>query len=200
MNTLHKASQAVSIGASTGGINALKTILKEIPGNFPGAILIVQHRKASAEDLFSNLLRQVSQLPVQEVADKTLIYSSYVYVAPANYHMLVERDRRLSLSIDEPVSYARPSIDVLFESAAEVYHSCLVGVLLTGANHDGTAGMRKIKACGGINIAQDPATAEAKVMPKTAIDAGVINHVLPLTEIASFIVNYFEKEFVCNGT
>ena len=189
--------QAVVVGASTGGLRALQTILGALPGDFPGAFLIVQHRKASAEDLLSSLLRRVCLLPVLTARDKTPIYPGHVYVAPANYHLLVESDQYLSLSVDARVSYARPSIDVLFETAAEVYGQCLVAVLLTGANHDGTAGMRKVSACGGLTIAQDPATAEASTMPQSAIDAGVVDHMLLLEEIADFIHNYFMQTLNC---
>lgn len=191
--------QAVVMGASTGGLNALQTILKALPGNFPGSVLVVQHRKAAAEDLLSRLLRQVCPLPVLDAKDKIQIYPGHVYVAPADYHLLVERDKCLSLSVDAHVSYPRPSIDVLFETAAEVYRECLVAVLLTGANHDGTAGLGKIKACGGVTIAQDPATAEASIMPQSAIDTGWVDQILPLAEIADFIVNYFEQNFQCDG-
>ena len=197
MEDLLHAPQAVVMGASSGGLNALQTILGALPGDFPGAFLIVQHRKAAAEDIFSRLLRQVCPLPVLEARDKSQVYPGHVYVAPANYHLLVEHDKRLSLSIDERVSYARPSIDVLFETAAEAYGRCLVAVLLTGANHDGTAGMRKISACGGLTIAQDPATAEACTMPQSAIDAGVVDHVLLLDEITGFIVDYFKQGSSC---
>ena len=199
MKNILQSPQVVVMGASTGGLAALQTILKALPGNFPGAFLIVQHRKAAAEDIFSRLLRQVCSLPVLRAADKAQIYPGHVYLAPADYHMLVEIDRHLSLSVDARVSFSRPSIDVLFETAAEAYAECLVGVLLTGANHDGTAGMRKIKVRGGLTIAQDPTTAEASTMPQAAIDAGCVDHILPLTQIADFIINHFTQESKCNG-
>jgi two-component system chemotaxis response regulator CheB len=189
--------QAVVVGASTGGLSALQKILGALPGNFPGTFLIVQHRKATAEDLLSSLLRRVCLLPVLTARDKTPIYPGHIYLAPANYHLLVEREWRLSLSIDARVSFARPSIDVLFETAAEVFGKCLIAVLLTGANHDGTAGMRKVNACGGLTIAQDPATAEASIMPQSAIDAGVVDHVLLLEEIADFIQSRFMQASGC---
>jgi two-component system chemotaxis response regulator CheB len=122
---------------------------------------------------------------VKEADQNEFVQRGHVYIAPANYHLLVERDRSLSLSIDEKVCYSRPSIDVLFETAADVYRAALIGVLLTGANHDGTAGLKKIKQRGGLTIAQDPATAEVATMPHSAIQKQVVDKVLSLGEIAS---------------
>ena len=193
MDLLLQHPQAVVIGASSGGLFALQNILSTIPQNFPGSILIAQHRKSTPNDLLSGLLRKVCSLPVREAIDKIKIYPGHIYVAPANYHLLVEQDKTLSLSIDPRVSFARPSIDVLFESAAEVYRNCLVGVILTGSNHDGTKGMISIKKYGGKNIAQDPNTAEVAVMPQSVINAGVIDHILPLEKISACLVNYFHS-------
>lgn len=200
MKNLLNPLEAVVMGSSSGGLDALQTILRSLPGKFPGALLIVQHRKAAAEDLLSKLLRRVCQLPVLAVTDKLQIFPGHVYVAPANYHMLVERDRYLSLSVDAPVAYSRPSIDVLFETAAETYREHLLAVLLTGANHDGTAGMHKVKACGGVTIAQDPITAESRIMPQSAIDAGWVDHVLPLADIADFIAGLFKQDQQLHNT
>jgi two-component system chemotaxis response regulator CheB len=196
MNDASHKPLAVVLGASTGGLHALQTILKALPVNFPGVILIVQHRKFVAEDLFLSLLRSICQLPAAEVIDKMAINPGHIYLAPPDYHLMIEQDRSLSLSIDPPVSYARPSIDVLFETAAETYREQLVGVLLTGANHDGTAGMRKIMQYGGVTIAQDPGTAESSIMPQSAIDAGVVDHVLPLSEIGPFLVGLFNQDLI----
>ena len=193
MKNLQDSPEAVVIGASNGGLNALQTILSGLAGGFSGALLIVQHRKADVEDLLSQLLRRICPLPVLAVTDKLQIFPGHVYVAPANYHMLVERNKRLSLSVDAHVSYSRPSIDVLFETAAEAYRSSLLAVLLTGANYDGTAGIQKVKACGGITIAQDPISAESSIMPQSAIDSGCVDHIVPLAEIADFVAGYFDK-------
>jgi len=197
MKDILNSPQVVVMGASAGGLNALQTILKAVPGDFPGSFLVVQHRKAAAEDLLSRLLRRVCALPVISARDKSQVYPGHVFVAPADYHLLIERDKHLSLSVDTPVSYARPSIDVLFETAAEAYGKSLVAVLLTGANHDGTAGMCKIKQLGGLTIAQDPAGAEAGTMPQSAIDAGCVDHILPLAQIPAFIVNHFKQNSHC---
>ena len=179
---------AVVMGASAGGLAAFQTILAGLPEEFPASVMVVQHRQAAAVDLLPDLLARVCPLPVESAADKTLLCPGQVYVAPPNYHLLVERGGSLSLSVDPRVSYARPSIDVLFETAAAAFGERLIGVLLTGANHDGTAGFRAIKNHGGLTVAQDPETAEARLMPLTAVRAGVVDVVLPLDEIAKFLV------------
>jgi two-component system chemotaxis response regulator CheB len=182
------AKSAIVIGASMGGLNALKKILSKLPGDLAAAAIIVQHQKSGRENLLVYLLAQASHLPVLDAVDKALVRGGNVYVAPANYHLQVEYDRHLSLSIDPHVAYARPSIDVLFESAAEVYRSNLVGVLLTGANHDGTHGLARVIACGGVTIVQDPNEAEARTMPRSAIEAGVAHHILTLEQISDLLI------------
>jgi len=182
------AYNAIVIGASAGGLNALQVILAPLPANFPLPILIVQHRFPTADDLMTFALNESCRLTVKEADEKDYIEPGHVYIAPPNYHILVERDRTISLSADAKVCYSRPSIDVLFESAADVYLSYLIGVILTGANHDGTAGLKKIKQNGGMTLAQDPTTAEAEMMPLSAIRANVIDQVLSLNEISSLLV------------
>ena len=130
---------------------------------------------------------------VKEAEEKDPIKPGHVYVAPANYHLLVERDQTMSLSVDAKVCYSRPSIDVLFETAAEVYRSGLVGVILTGASDDGTAGLKRIKEQGGLTIAQDPATAEYAVMPRSAVRENVIDNIFSLTQIASFLAQFSKQ-------
>lgn len=183
----------VAVGASAGGLHALRTLLSGLPGDFRPALLVVQHRKAAPGDALTNLLSARCLLNVKDALDKELLRPGVVYVAPPDYHLLVEHDLRLSLSVDVRVTYARPSIDVLFETAADACRSRLTGVLLTGANHDGTAGMRCIRDCGGLTIAQHPATAESPVMPCSAIEAGVVDHVLPLEQIAPFLVRSLQE-------
>jgi two-component system chemotaxis response regulator CheB len=124
---------------------------------------------------------------VKEADQDELIEAGRIYIAPANYHLLVERDRTLSLSIDAKVCYSRPSIDVLFETAAEVYRSGLIGIILTGANNDGTAGLRRIKKNDGLTIAQDPATAEVKRMPTSAIEENIVDRIVSLKKLSSFL-------------
>ena len=130
---------------------------------------------------------------MKEADEKEPIKAGFVYLAPANYHLLVEPDKTVGLSVDPRVCYSRPSIDALFETAAEVYQAGLIGVVLTGASHDGTAGLRKVKEKGGLSLAQDPATGEAEVMPLSAIRGKVVDKVLPLAEIAAFLKQMASK-------
>ena len=180
--------QAIVIGGSAGGVEALDEVLTSLPAGFPLPVLVVQHRLPAPDNFLTPVLNESCQLVVKEVEDKEPVKPGTVYVAPANYHLLVERDRTLSLSVDAKVSFSRPSIDVLFETAADVYRADLIGIILTGANDDGTAGLRRIKEKGGLTIAQDPAYAEYATMPLSAIRAGIVDRVCSLSEITSFLV------------
>lgn len=164
------APSVVVIGCSLGGLNALQLILRGLPRGFATPIVLVQHRGKHSDDALSRLLGAHSALTVREPLDKERIEAGHVYVAPADYHLLVERGT-LALSTEAPVNYARPSIDVLFESAAESYSAGVIGVVLTGANHDGAAGAARIQARGGRLLVQDPDGAEARAMPLAAIAA-----------------------------
>jgi two-component system chemotaxis response regulator CheB len=175
--------EAIVIGVSAGGMNALGTILSGLPVDFALPIIIVQHMDPESRDYLPEHLDQKSNISVKEAEEKEKITKGVAYIAPPNYHLLVEEDQTFSLSVDEWVNYSRPSIDVMFESAAEVYGRKLVGVVLTGANADGSAGLKKIKGAGGLAIVQDPATAHVDIMPKAAIAASKVDHVLPLEEI-----------------
>lgn len=173
----------VVIGTSLGGLVALKTLLQRLKHNFPIPIAVVQHRHKNSGSIIRDLLQVSTILPIREVEDKDEIRSGYVYLAPPDYHLLVESNY-FTLSIDEPVCYARPSIDVLFESAADAYGKQVVGIVLTGANQDGAAGAAAIKTKGGCLIVQTPATAESPVMPAAAIARTCPDWILPLPEIA----------------
>jgi two-component system chemotaxis response regulator CheB len=181
------AYDLVVVGCSLGGMRALQTLLGGLPKNFPLPVAIVQHRhRASAEGLPA-FLRKHSNLPVVDVDDKLWVRAGSVYLAPADYHLLVERGE-FTLSVDDAVSYSRPSIDVLFESAADAYATGVIGVVLTGANSDGARGVTRIKSRGGHVIAQDPANAEAPAMPQAAIDTGHVDRILRLDDIAPYLV------------
>lgn len=180
------AFKLVVVGTSLGGLTALKLLLSSLAKDFPVAIAIVQHRHRDSERTLSEFLQHHIALPIKEVEDKDDLLPGRVYLAPADYHLLVEPGY-FTLSIDEPVLYARPSIDVLFESAAEVYGSQVIGIILTGANQDGAQGLAKIRACGGWTIVQSPETAECRVMPEAALAATSVNVVLPLPEIAPYL-------------
>jgi two-component system, chemotaxis family, protein-glutamate methylesterase/glutaminase len=173
-------------GASLGGFDALATLLGALPEDFPLPLAVVQHRSADSDELLPLLLQRACRLPLAEVEDKQPILPGTVYIAPANYHLLVELDH-FALSVDHRVQYARPSIDVLFESAADAYRERLAAVLLSGSNEDGARGIARVKARGGLTIVQDPASAESARMPAAAIAATPVDHVLPLAGIARLL-------------
>ena len=184
---LARRYEAVAVGGSSGGFEALQHVLSWLTPDFDLPIVTVLHRGPAADALLIRLLAQRCRLAVKEAEEKEPLCPGVVYLAPANYHLLVELDRTLSLSVDPKVCYSRPSIDVLLETAADAFEGNLVGILLTGANHDGTAGLKRIKTRGGLTIAQDPEDAQAELMPRSAIEAGVVERVLPLKEIGPFL-------------
>jgi two-component system, chemotaxis family, protein-glutamate methylesterase/glutaminase len=173
--------RVVVIGASAGGLHALRAVLSALPADFPIPIAVIQHRSRDSE-LLCELLQNDTPLRVLEVLDKEEMRPGSVYVAPPDYHLLVE-EGFFSLSVDAPVRFSRPSIDVTFESAADSYGMDVIGVVLTGANADGAAGLARIVAGGGYAVVQDPATAEVAVMPRAARAAVPAARVLPLDEI-----------------
>jgi two-component system chemotaxis response regulator CheB len=177
----------ICIGASWGGLHAISRVLEDIPDEVEQPIAIVQHRHPeSAERAFADLLQSHTSRPVADVEDKTPIERAKVYLAPPDYHLLVERGS-FALSVDERVRHARPSIDVFFVSAADAYREGVIGVVLTGANEDGAAGLARIKGLGGVAVIQDPVGAERRTMPEAAIAATVADAVLPLDAIGNFI-------------
>jgi two-component system, chemotaxis family, protein-glutamate methylesterase/glutaminase len=176
---------AVVIGASAGGTHALQKILPCLPANFPLPIIIAQHLHPLQDGLAMIHYNGVSTLTVKDADEKEAIRPGFVYFAPPNYHLLIEADHTFSLSIDPKVNYSRPSIDVLFESAANVYGSRLVAIILTGANNDGAEGLRLIKEKGGLIIVQDPQSAEFSLMPAAALQAVQPDFLLGLAEIGS---------------
>jgi two-component system, chemotaxis family, protein-glutamate methylesterase/glutaminase len=187
MTNTRSTYRAAVIGASAGGWNALKTILGVLPEDFPLAIMVVMHRHPHSDDYLEKSLDNDCAVRVKQADEKESIISGTVYFAPPNYHLLIEDIHTLSLSVAGPVNYSRPSIDVLFESAAYVYGDTLAGLILTGANNDGAGGLKKIKDMGGLVLVQDPETAEASAMPRAAIAATDPDFVLPLGEIGAFL-------------
>jgi two-component system chemotaxis response regulator CheB len=183
--------ELVAIGCSMGGMYALEKIFSVLPAAFPLPLVVVQHRYRTSDESLPAFFRRHSKLNVVDALDKQWISAGSVYLAPADYHLLVERNGErgeLSLSVDERVEYSRPSIDVLFESAADAYGAGVIAVVLTGANADGARGAKRIKQRGGFVIAQDPATAEARAMPEAAIAAARVDRILPLDRIGPFLV------------
>jgi two-component system chemotaxis response regulator CheB len=177
----------IAIGGSWGGINAVSQVLDGLSDEVQEPIVVVLHRSADApEAALATVLQRHVRRRVSDVEDKDPIERNRIYLAPADYHLLVERGW-FSLSIDERVHYARPSIDVLFESAADAYGSRVIGVILTGANEDGARGLAAIKAAGGVAVVQDPETSVRRRMPDAAIAATEADAVLPLDDIAPFL-------------
>jgi two-component system, chemotaxis family, protein-glutamate methylesterase/glutaminase len=175
--------ELVAIGASWGGLQAVEAVLDGLPDGFTTPIAIAQHRAVdSGSGALSRMLSLRSGHDVCEAGDKDAIEPGRVYVAPPDYHLLVE-PTGFALSTDELVQYSRPSIDVLLDSAADTYGERLIGVVLTGANEDGAYGITRVKRRGGLTIAQDPATAARREMPEAAIATGAIDHVLALEAI-----------------
>jgi two-component system chemotaxis response regulator CheB len=179
--------ELVVVGASWGGLDAVSELLQGLPDELAAALAIVQHRARDPEPgLYVTILQRRTDRPVVEASDKEPIRAGHVYVAPPDYHLLVEPGF-FSLSTEERVMYARPSIDVAFESAADAYRERVIGIVLTGANADGAAGLARIKRAGGVAIVQDPRTAEAAVMPEAALAATAVDAVLPLSELGPFL-------------
>ena len=186
------AFELVVIGTSWGGLKAIEILLSGLPKNFPLAIAIAQHRHRNAGDLLSGLLQRHSPLPLVEAQDKQTIVPGWVYLAPADYHLLVEHGN-FALSTEAPVLYSRPSIDLLFESAADAYTHRAIGVILTGANHDGSQGLAALKKRGGLAIVQEPTEAESSSMPTAAIAATQVDRILPLAKIAECLIELADR-------
>jgi two-component system, chemotaxis family, protein-glutamate methylesterase/glutaminase len=177
----------IVVGASWGGLHAVGEILSALPPDTDAAVVIAQHRRADVvEGGLAGLLRLRAMLPVVDVEDKAPIERGRVYLAPPDYHLLIQPGY-FSLSKDAHVHYARPSIDVLFESAAGAYRERVIGVILTGANADGAEGLAEIKRRGGVAVVQDPGTAERREMPAAALARTAADAVLPLSEIGPFL-------------
>ncbi|MCU0526792.1 MAG: chemotaxis protein CheB [Elainella sp. Prado103] len=176
--------QLIVIGTSLGGLTALPVLLQTLSPALSTPIAIVQHRHRDSRSGLLDFLQPYTTLSLREVEDKDPIQPRTIYLAPADYHLLVE-SHQFALSIDEPVSFARPSIDVLFETAAESFGKEAIGVILTGANQDGAQGAATLKAQGGTVIIQDPTTAESPIMPAAVQANTSVDWVLPLTQIGS---------------
>ncbi len=165
--------EVVGIGASWGGVEVLSQLVSDLPADWLLPLVIVQHQHHSSGNALTRILARLTPLPVVDVEDKDKIQPGHVYIAPANYHLLIEQDGSFSLSLEAPVNFSRPSIDVTFGCLARTFHQRCIGIILTGANEDGAEGTRMIRAEGGYAIAQSPESAEAPSMPEAAIAAGV---------------------------
>ena len=182
-----QAVKAIAIGASAGAVQALLVILPALPASFSLPVFVVVHVPSDRDNALVSLLQARCRVTVKEAEDKEPIVGGTVYFAPADYHLLVEAGGGLALSADEPVNYSRPSIDVLFESAADVYGDGLLGVILTGANHDGAGGLAAVLDAGGAGIVQDPADAYSTAMPEAALEASPCAHAMNLDAITVYL-------------
>jgi two-component system chemotaxis response regulator CheB len=189
-----KQYHAVVAGVSMGGVEALGILLGGLPGDFPLPLLIVHHVSPDAGSDLANLLNSHCTIRVKEADEDEPILPGTAYLAPPNYHMLVERNGTVALSVDAPVNFARPSIDVLFESAADVFGPGLIGIILTGAGSDGAKGLKMLKEKGGLAVIQDPADADADSMPRSALAAVNADYVLPLKEMVRLLCALAERE------
>jgi two-component system chemotaxis response regulator CheB len=179
--------EAVVIGASAGGVEALGTLLPALPAGYRLPVICILHLPGDRDSRLAELFAERLPLPVREALDKEAIEPGTVYFAGSGYHLSVERDFTFSLSCEPPVHFARPAIDVLMESGADAYGPGLVGILLTGANHDGAAGMAAIHANGGLTVVQDPDDAQVATMPRSAIDRFSPHLILPLARIGALL-------------
>ncbi len=178
---------AIVIGASAGGVEAIGQLLPALPADLRAAVFVVLHLPRERPSLLVDIFQPKCALPVHEAHDKATVEPGTVYLAPPDYHLLVDAGPQLSLSADEPVHYSRPSIDVLFESAADVYGDGLMAILLTGANEDGAAGAAAVRRAGGTTVVQQPESAQASTMPAAALRLFSPTHVLTLPGIAALL-------------
>ena len=185
--TLRRGIGAIAIGASAGGIQALSVLLPALPAKAAVAVFIVLHLPRDRPSLLAEVFSRKCLLDVHEAQDKEPVIAGTVYFAPANYHLLLDHGPQLALSVDDLVHHSRPSIDVLFESAAEVYGNRLLGIILSGANEDGAQGLAAVHDAGGLTVVQTPETAQSPQMVLSALNLRRPDHVLPLEEIAALL-------------
>jgi len=180
--------EAIVIGVSSGGMDAMKILFSMLPDSFSIPIVIVQHISPRSDSEWIRLMNQENRIRITEVEEKEKLQPGNAYLAPPNYHVLIEKDWTFTLSADPRVNFARPSVDVLFDSAADAFGAKLIGIILTGANSDGARGLKKIKTCGGLTIVEDPTTCTIAGMPKAAIAAMKPDYILPLKEIGLLLL------------
>jgi two-component system chemotaxis response regulator CheB len=179
--------KAMVIGGSAGSFRIIIRLIEVLPEDIKMPAFLCLHRLKQVRRGFEETLAKISPLPLAEPCDKETIKSGNLYLAPANYHLLIENDRRIALSIDDPIQYSRPSIDICFASAAEVYQEGLLAILLSGANQDGTEGMAAVKRQGGYAVVQDPADCEIATMCESAIKLTIPDQILTVPEIIEFV-------------
>lgn len=185
--SLAERIDGIVIGTSAGGVEALNTLLPALPRGLRAAVFVVVHLPRERPSLLAEIFRPKCAVPVREAEDKEPVARGTVYFAPPDYHLLVDHGPQIVLSADEPVHHSRPAIDVLFESAADVYGTRLLGIILTGANEDGTAGLQAVQRAGGITMVQDPHSAQAPLMAASALSKTAADHVLALDPMARLL-------------
>ncbi len=181
----------VIIGGSAGSLDVILTLLSTLDISLNLSLIIILHRKSSYDSSLAELLADRTAWTVKDVEEKDPVLAKHIYLAPGDYHLLIEKDHSFSLDVSEKINYSRPSIDISFESAAEVYGATLTGILLSGANADGVEGLKKIKQYGGTCIVQDPATAEVSYMPQEGIDHAPVDHIVDGSRIGEFLNSLF---------
>ncbi len=179
----------IAIGCSAGGVESLRTLLPIVKEQFPASVVVIQHRSADSPQILQNYFSLICNTQVQEPDDKQPIQKGVIYFAPTNYHLLIDDHRNFNLSIDPLVNYSRPSIDVFFESAAQVFGPRMLGIILSGANQDGALGLKAVADHGGSVLVQDPQTAEYKEMPKAAVAHVTEQSIVTVEQIR----NYFSE-------
>ncbi|WP_013325482.1 chemotaxis protein CheB [Gloeothece verrucosa] len=179
----------IALAASAGGIKALSEVISQLPADFPVAVIVLQHLDRHYRSFLPEILKRRTHLPVKQAEEGELLQPGYIYIAPSNYHLLVNPDGKLSLNQAALVHFVRPSADVLFNSIATNYQTRAIAVVLTGTGQDGSLGVQTIKNMGGIVIAQDQETSEFFGMPKAAIATGKVDFVLPLSKISEMLIS-----------
>ncbi len=180
------AIKVVVVGGSAGSLEALLQVLTQLSG-IPYALVVVMHRRSGDDVMLEDLLSLRAGIPVDETNDKTDLLPGRIFIAPANYHLLFEKDGRISLDLSDKYNFSRPSIDITFESAADAFGPAAAALLLSGANSDGTAGLRAISRCGGVTAVQDPDDAAIPYMPEYARTHATPDHVLKTQDIANWL-------------
>lgn len=177
----------VAIGGSAGSLEVILQIVVALPVTSGASFIIVVHRKNDGDSILQNLIAGRTTMPVSEVEDKEPLLPNAVYLAPPDYHLLLENETSFSLDSSEKVHFSRPSIDVTFQSAAEVFGVASIGILLSGANADGAAGLENIKKAGGLTIVQDPASAEMPFMPQQAINRNAVGKIVRAEDLPALL-------------
>jgi two-component system chemotaxis response regulator CheB len=186
---MRRACEAVVVGASAGGVEAMLTVLGSLPSGFALPLIVLLHMPEGRRSELSTVFERRLRRPVREVDDKAMVEKGFIYVAPPSYHLSIEQDRSFSLSVEPRVHHSRPSIDVLFESAADAYGQALAGVLMTGASQDGASGLLAIHHTGGLTVVQDPHEAKVSTMPEAALRLFKPDHILTLQGIGELLAD-----------